>query len=256
MERLADQLMAVNENAFVHGSTDGALYGGRPNTEDWSISAGTTGAGASAAAAARAAAAAVADDGTGLDGDGAASAAGGRAGVSTAEELDIEVAPAGRLPFQEASLQVLSAADLAPGAAASTGDEEGAPIEGLDLGTLEAYVGVTGATVVKPAVSTPTAAAAGAAAAVLGGSSLARMETGLSEMSNPLDAMEVPAGSSRAAGRGYESEGERERGAAPGRDETAAQAAARAEFRRDTAGRWVGGWIGWKWVVLGVDGSV
>lgn len=125
-------------------------------------------------------------------------------------------------------------ADPVP-ASAAAGDE-GQPIEGLDLGTLEAYVGVMGASVIKPAVSTPTAAAAGMAAAVMaaaaGGSpALARMETGLSEMSNPLE----PSG--RSASRGYES-GSDQGGPAVGRDETAAQAAARAAFRRDTAGRW------------------
>lgn len=74
MERLADQLTAVNENAFVHGSTDGSLYGGRPNTDDWRVTAGDV------------AALPVADGEPGGD--------------------EIEVAPAGRLPFQEASLQV------------------------------------------------------------------------------------------------------------------------------------------------------
>lgn len=131
-------------------------------------------------------------------------------------------------------LQVLSAADPAPPGAAS--GDEGQPIDGLDLGTLEAFVGVAGATVIKPAVTTPTAAAAGAAAAVMaaaggGGAKLARMETGLSEMSNPL---ELPG---RSVSRSYESDGSVHGGApAPKQDETAAQAAARADFRRDTAG--------------------
>lgn len=109
----------------------------------------------------------------------------------------------------------------------------------MDLGTLEAYVGVAGATIVKPAVSTPTAAAAGAAAAVLGAaagatSGLSRLDTGLSDVSNPLEPAPLPAVA------GYESEGE----GAAGRDVTAAQAAARAEFRRDTAGGWMNGWVG------------
>lgn len=98
MEQLADQLMAVNENAFVHGSSGGALYGGRPNTDDWLISAGTAGSGtAGAAPPARAP-----DDGTGLD----AGSEEGEAPDAGSLPLEIDVAPAGRLPFQEASLQV------------------------------------------------------------------------------------------------------------------------------------------------------
>ncbi len=131
-------------------------------------------------------------------------------------------------------LQVLSAADPALQGAAN--GDEGQPIDSLDLGTLEAFVGVVGATVIKPAVTTPTAAAAGAAAAVMaaaagGAPTLARMETGLSELSNPL---ELPG---RSIGRSYESDGSAHGAApAPRQDETAAQAAARADFRRDTAG--------------------
>lgn len=227
MERLADQLEAVNEHAFVHGSTGAALYGGRPCTADWAVAAG------GAAPAPRTPA--PADDGTGLDAADGGPAAAAPAAEGSAGELgeEVEVAPAGRLPFQEASLQVLSAADPPPGAGAGgSAAEEGVPIEGLDLGALAAYVGVAGASVVKPAVSTPTAAAAGAAAAVLGAAagsasgSLARMGTGLSEISQ-LEGLDLAA----AAGSGTVGAA-----AAPAHDETAAQAAARAEFRRDTAG--------------------
>jgi hypothetical protein len=240
VERLADQLMAVNENAFVHGSTDGSLYGGRPNAEDWAVTAG--GAAAAATAGGGGKATVAADDGLGLDGDEAAE---GCSEAGSAHLLEIEVAPAGRLPFQEASLQVLSAADPRPPAMPG-GDAEGQPIEGLDLGSLEAYVGVVGASVSKPAVSTPTAAAAGMAAAMLGaagagGSALSRMETGFSEMS--VEPELVPGGV-RGAPAGSSEDGSR-RGptAAVGKDETSAQAAARAAFRRDTAGEWgTGGW--------------
>lgn len=136
------------------------------------------------------------------------------------------------LPALPHGEQVLSAADPRPGGAS---DEEGQPIEGLDLGTLDAYVGVAGATVVKPAVSTPTAAAAGAAAAVLGGGGggIARMDTGLSDVSNPLGVPHDGRGSYAGSEVGEVAGG-------AGRDETAAQAAARAEFRRDTAGGWRG----------------
>ncbi|PSC69692.1 Transducin WD40 repeat-like superfamily [Micractinium conductrix] len=212
VERLADQLMAVNENAFVHGTTDRSLYGGRANVEDWRIAVGDGG----GAPARRATA-----DQDGADGDTASAAQ---------MENEIEVAPAGRLPFQEASLQVLSASEPAP---AIVGDE-GQPIDGLDLGTLEAYVGVTGATVIKPAVSTPTAAAAGAAAAVMAaaagaGPGLSRMETGFSELSNPLEL------GGRAGGYASSEGDPSVRGPPAVHDETAAQAAARADFRRDTA---------------------
>lgn len=37
VQRLADQLLAVNEDAFRHAQ--GGLYGGRPNTEDWRVEA-------------------------------------------------------------------------------------------------------------------------------------------------------------------------------------------------------------------------
>ena len=98
VERLADQLMAVNENAFVHGSSGNALYGGRPNVSDWSVTAGTAGSGAATALPPR-----VPDDGTGLD----ASPEDGEVLPDTGSmPLEVDVAPAGRLPFQEASLQV------------------------------------------------------------------------------------------------------------------------------------------------------
>ena len=234
VEQLADQLMAVNENAFVHGSTDGSLYGGRPNVEDWAVTAGGAAAAAAAGGGGRAAVAA-ADDGLGLDGDEAAED-GSEAG--SAHLLEIEVAPAGRLPFQEASLQVLSAADPALPAMPG-GDAEGQPIEGLDLGSLEAYVGVVGASVSKPAVSTPTAAAAGTAAAMLGAagagaSALSRMETGLSELS--VEPELVPGGARGAPTGSSDGGSRRAPTAAAGKDETSAQAAARAAFRRDTAG--------------------
>lgn len=236
MGRLADQLEAVNEHAFVHGSTGAALYGGRPCTDDWTIAAGAVGGGAPAPRTP-----APAGDGTGLDG--ADDEAPGPEGSAGELGEEVEVAPAGRLPFQEASLQVLSAADPAPGAGAgaSAREEEGVPIQGLDLGTLEAYLGVAGASVVKPAVSTPTAAAAGAAAAVLGaaGSGLMRMETGLSEFSQ-IEGLDMGGAAGRVGSSTASECGGG--GAAPGRarDETAAQAAARADFRRDTAG---GGWL-------------
>lgn len=99
VERLADQLMAVNENAFVHGSSGNALYGGRPNVSDWSVTAGTAGSGATGAALPPR----VPDDGTGLD----ASPEDGEVLPDTGSmPLEVDVAPAGRLPFQEASLQV------------------------------------------------------------------------------------------------------------------------------------------------------
>lgn len=98
VERLADQLMAVNENAFVHGSSGNALYGGRPNISDWAVTAGTAGSGATGAALPPR----VLDDGTGLDG----SPEDGEAPDTGSMPLEIDVAPAGRLPFQEASLQV------------------------------------------------------------------------------------------------------------------------------------------------------
>lgn len=98
VERLADQLMAVNENAFVHGSSGNALYGGRPNISDWTVTAGTAGSGTTGAALPPR----VLDDGTGLDG----SPEDGEAPDTGSMPLEIDVAPAGRLPFQEASLQV------------------------------------------------------------------------------------------------------------------------------------------------------
>lgn len=100
MERLADQLVAVNENAFSHGSMDGALYGGLPNTEDWTISAGgAAAAGGDGPLSARGAASPGAG-GMELGGE-----EGSEAGGSV-HAMEIDVAPAGRLPFQEASLQV------------------------------------------------------------------------------------------------------------------------------------------------------
>lgn len=128
-------------------------------------------------------------------------------------------------------------------------EEEGAPIPALDLGVLEAYVGIAGATVDKPSVGTPSAAAAAAAAGGGGaalGPGLVRLETGMSDLSAAAGSA-AAAGGGEAAGeqaaRGWESDGDSVRGAAAAaaaaggaakEGDTAAQAAARAAFRRDT----------------------
>eukprot|EP00887_Chlorella_sp_A99_P003020 scaffold9.g3020.t1 len=241
VERLADQLMAVNEDAFRRvGGLAGskALYGGRPNTDDWSVSAAVPAANA-AALSADEASGGEEEDGEG--GEGSADSGGSDAGAAAAEveEEDVEVAPAGRLPFMEACLQVTSTETQQP-AAAGGSEEEGQPIPSLDLGTLEAYVGVPGASVVKPAVGTPSAAAAAAA-----GGGLVRLETGLSDLSAAQDAA---AAAKAASGWDSDAEGSAHgadaaaaagaarstAAAAPKEGETAAQAAARAAFRRDT----------------------
>jgi hypothetical protein len=214
--------MAVNENAFVHGSTDASLYGGRPCVDDWAVavaSGAEAGGGGDTTGSGTAPGAAAAGD---AEGEGSEGAAAGQL-------LEIDVAPAGRLPYQEASLAVQSAAEASGGA----GEQEGQPIPALDLGTLEAYVGLPGAHVIKPAVGTPTAGGGGAL-----GPALSRSQTGLSELSNPLEPELAAAigGSRGGAAPLRPSQDSGGAAAARDRDETAAQAAARAAFRRDTAG--------------------
>ena len=237
VQRLADQLVAVNEDAFRRVGGGGglggaagsrALYGGRPNTEDWVLSP----AGPAAATGTLSV-----DEGSVGEEEAAEAAAAGGLGAGEEDE-DVEVAPAGRLPFMEACLQVTSTSTATPQpTAAGSGEADGQPIPSLDLGTLEAYVGIAGATVAKLAVGTPTAAGAAAAgpAAALGGG-ISRLNTGLSDMSAAQE--------EAAAAKGWDSDNEEgsaggpaPAAAAPTREgETTAQAAARAAFRKDTQG--------------------
>ncbi|GAB4816914.1 hypothetical protein N2152v2_003960 [Parachlorella kessleri] len=239
VQRLAEQLLAVNEDAFRH--SQGGLYGGRPNTEDWRVEA--------------------------------KGSAGAEEGAD-ADVEDIEVAPAGRLPFMEASLQVTnialsqpppsapppaarqSAPERPASAGASSGpptppahEDEGMPIKALDLGTLEAYLGVVGASVVRAAGGALSAAAAGVASPAtptgLGGEAGAGFAMGPAGIA-PGAAAEGDIAHRSASGWGDSEAGEGSMhgsasagalaGGAPAREgETAAQAAARAEFKRETA---------------------
>lgn len=164
VEALADQLLAVNENTFRRVST-GALYGGRPNADDWLVDF-DLGLDEKSPAARGAVVGEDVENGppshTGAgdvdDDDGA--------GAAALIEFDTDVAPAGRLPFMEASLRV-SLAAAASGAlpadlthlppqtdSREADDDANQPIPPLDLSTLEAYLGVHGATILKDAVAT------------------------------------------------------------------------------------------------------
>ena len=115
VERLADQLAAVNEDAFRRvgaAAASRALYGGRPNADDWLVAAAPPAAGAAALSG---------DEGSAGEDEeeveeegvvsGPAAARRGSGSVNGDREgedvdLEVEVAPAGRLPFMEACLQV------------------------------------------------------------------------------------------------------------------------------------------------------
>jgi hypothetical protein len=135
VQALADQLAAVNEEAFRRAA--GGAYGGRPNTDDWRVHV----------------AAARPEDGAldaASDAGGEAEAGGGGSlGAPSSEasdggggddgEVDLEVAPAGRLPYMEGSLRVstaAAAAGAAPAPAAGEEGEEGQPIPRLDMNAL------------------------------------------------------------------------------------------------------------------------
>lgn len=103
VERLADQLAAVNEDAFRrvgNAAASRALYGGRPNTDDWAVSA----------AAPRVMSPTLSgDDGSGGEEEEEEPAGADGAAAASAADVDadeVDVAPAGRLPFMEACLQV------------------------------------------------------------------------------------------------------------------------------------------------------
>lgn len=244
VEGLADQLLAVNENTFMRLSNQSA-FGGRPNVEDWTVQVGQN---------------PIHQDGKINGGTGGDGGVGldfavklqiqdtedsennmNDAGVMDFMDVEWEVAPAGRLPSMEASLRVTSAAAasgvLPPerqvGGEDEAGEEEGAPIAALDLHSLDAYLGVSGASVLKDAVSGTGGASAamlldrsdtlsstelGAAAAQLAGGSPPRLSSAGDSISMPDSESDATAGAAAAAARG----------------ETVAQSAARAAFKRDT----------------------
>lgn len=230
VEALGAQLTAVNEDAFRRGPGSGP-YSSGPNVEDWTVTlAPPTPPPAGAADAAggpKAGSEGGEELGSGAWGEAAERAQ--AAGLVEEEEdsEDLDVAPAGRLPFMEASLQVATGAG-----GAAPADAEGAPIERLDLSSLEAYLGLPGASVLRATLSTPTAAAAAATAAPMdAGMALTRLDTGFSEISGvPGRGDGMP--SARMPGSDSEGEAVEQR---PGRGETTAQAAARAAFAHESA---------------------
>lgn len=230
---LADQLAAVNENTFMRLSSSSA-FGGRPNIEDWNVQVGDAvdingsfldkkvGGGTA--------------DGTGLDGEGTAEDPG-----MDLLDMELEVAPAGRLPFMEASLLISAAAaasGIIPPEPQGEDAEEGQPIAQLDLNTLETYLGVSGATVLKEATTTPGVAAAAAAISAMP-SLLDRTETSNSTDLGAATAAAVMAGTPRgpdgASMPDSEADASAAAAAAAARGETLAQSAARAAFKRDAA---------------------
>lgn len=227
----------MNENNFRRASASGrALFAGRPNASDWKVET-IVEAESDAPKADTAAPGSPHSVGAGVPGDDP-----GSEGESPGSDVDMDVAPAGRLPFMEASLRV-TVADAATGAPppAEPEDEEdddaGQPIARLDLNTLEAYLGVAGATVAKSATVLPGTGAAAAPAPL---PSLARDDTTASTELAAAAAM-LASGTPRTGGDSESvpgSEGDAEAVAAKGKekdkDVTAAQSAARAAFAKDS----------------------
>ena len=232
MVGLADQLLAVNEHTFMRLSSS-SVFGGRSNVDDWTVRVGDAidvndGARKKIPGTA---------DGTGLD-DGL--------GIDDEEldllDMELDVAPAGRLPFMEASLLINAAAaasGMLPPEPQGEDAEEGQAIAGLDLTTFEAYLGVSGATVLKDATTTPGVAAAAAAISAMP-SLLDRTETSNSTDLGNATAAAVMAGTPRgpdgASMPDSEADASAAAAAAAARGETLAQTQARAAFKRDGAG--------------------
>jgi hypothetical protein len=266
VEGLADQLLAVNENTFMRLSNHSA-FGGRPNVEDWTVQVGQT------------VYKGENDDGINSGGNDNVGVGVGldfaklhlkdtetdaniennnNSDPSLMDFMDVEweVAPAGRLPSMEASLRITSAA-AASGVlpperqvVVKTGkggkkdeeveeEEEGQPIAALDMHSLDAYLGVAGASVLKDATTGGVSGGGGgggggAAAAML----LDRADT---STSTELGAAAAQlAGTPRLGGAGdsasmpdSEADAAATAAAAAARGETVAQSAARAAFKRD-----------------------
>lgn len=121
-------------------------------------------------------------------------------------------------------------------------EDEGMPIKALDLTTLEAYLGVVGASVVR---ATPLAGGGAGVATPSTPTGLGGGEAGEGVGFAPAGGVGVGAAAgaaeglvARSASAGWSEAGEAAGGPAVKEGETAAQAAARAEFKRDTAGGW------------------
>jgi hypothetical protein len=161
-------------------------------------------------------------------------------------DVEWEVAPAGRLPSMEASLRVSSAAAASGAlpperqAVAEGEEEEGQPIAVLDMHSLDAYLGVSGASVLKDATTGGGGGGSGgggAAAAML----LDRADTSTSTELGAAAAQLASGGTPRLGGGGdsasmpdSEADAAVSSAAAAARGETVAQSAARAAFKRDT----------------------
>ena len=232
---LADQLAAVNENTFMRLSSASA-FGGRPNAEDWTVLVGdqvksNTYKGQIGRKS--------------LDGEQV-----GDGGDGDDDEDDMmammmfDVAPAGRLPFMEASLRVTAAAaasgvlPLEPVGKGGKGvEEEEHPIAPLDLTILDSYLGVAGASVVKTATGGAGAAAAAAAALP---SLLERSETsassdlGLATATAVMASVTPRAGGESASIADSDADAAAVVAASAAKGETPAQSAARAAFKRDS----------------------
>ena len=325
MSTLADQMAAVNENAYRRS---GAAGTGRTNTDDWKVDIGTSAAldpSSGGSPIAPSSKKKKGDDNNddndggkisltaplpryyqqqqqqGSDGPGLDSGGTGLNAINNdhngGDEDDIDVAPAGRLPFMEASLAVLSAEVPATSPvlelakqevtvvtanaavkearekAASTdkkcrkkkkskkeeeeekrkekekkeedmevemAEEEGQPIPPLDLSTLEAYLGIPGATTIHSSSSASAGGGLAAAASVgVVPASLDhhQVEIGMmpapSAPPRPDSATVGGAGRQAATGVVTTTTVAVDRPSKEGGD-TAAQAAARAAFRHDS----------------------
>lgn len=259
---LADQLLAVNEDAFRRSAGAGsgrAMYGGRPNADNWGVSIGfdtksdrylgNNGTTSDSR-----------EDGEEDNGDNvglSATQSVARGGESDIDiELELDVAPAGRFPFMEASLNVSLVAAATGTAAAARSmhnkkgatngskapdarketdkeasnkekdeEEEGEPIAFLDLTSLDAYLGIAGASVLKsarpatmPSSAPQTTPAGNVIAPAAAAAGLATAESALLQ----VDTSSVSAPDSEADAL-----------AAITRGETPSQAAARAAYQRD-----------------------
>jgi len=250
VEGLADQLLAINENAFRRVSGSGrALYGGRANVDDWNV----TESGGSPCSKGGL----VPSDGAVADQTGSPRSAHSIAITPEPEgdgegmrwpgiDIEMDVAPSGRLPFMEASLRVSIAAAAAgapppperhlhqegddeggsgEGLSPDGQDSDGQPVARLDLTCLEAFLGVAGATVTSHGVSAVTASAHNQPLPSLG-----RTET--EETSADLVIEATPGG--RSVPDSSEGDAEAIAGKKAGGDD--AQTAARAAFQQRDIG--------------------
>lgn len=164
VQGFAEQLLAVNENAF-RGMAGKSPHGGRACLADWGVRLEARVEGTAEdprtvlgeVAASRDEDQEEEDGGSGSErfaGDDTQHAwrPDGEVSQDTLDaDADVDVAPAGRLPFMEATLLQTECTEESAGARTAGNDGAGAPIPPLEAGALASYAGLPGAVALRRA---------------------------------------------------------------------------------------------------------